>query len=186
MYLMKYIIFIIIFIVLLYLFVINKNKRYLYYLPTISILYPNSYIEVNKVIYQSNNRNSQDIKYFYYTDTSVLNLFKDYVNEPKYILKKILRSQNNKITLLKKILNRPRPYQISTKVKLLKSVTADTPAFPAGHAAQAYILASYLKKKYPLKSRLFESIADICADCRVKAGLHYPSDGYYSKLLFFK
>jgi len=165
--------------------IINKEKRYIYYLPTFSVFYPNSYIEVNKVIYYTNKRTVRDIQYFKYTDSSVLNLFKDYVNEPKNILKKIMHSQNHKIILLKRILNRPRPYQISNKVKLLKSETDDTPAFPAGHAAQAYILASYLIKKYPNKKKLFEYIADICADCRVKAGLHYPSDGYYSKLIFF-
>ena len=30
-----------------------------------------------------------------------------------------------------------------------------------------------------------EKIADKCNGCRIKAGLHYPSDGMYSKLIFY-
>ena len=97
-----------------------------------------------------------------------------------------MSSQNKKLFQLKNFINRPRPHQISNEVKLLKSKTAHTPAFPAGHAAQAYILANYLQKIYPDKKKILEKIADKCNDCRIKAGLHYPSDGMYSKLIFYK
>ena len=63
---------------------------------------------------------------------------------------------------------------------------ASPPAFPAGHAAQAYILANYLKKIYPEKKEIIEKVAEKCNDCCIKAGLHYPSDGMYSKLIFYE
>ena len=40
-----------------------------------------------------------------------------------------------------------------------------------------------LSEKYPEKKKLFEKIAKKCDLCRVQAGLHYPSDGEYSKKL---
>ena len=94
-------------------------------------------------------------------------------------------SQNSKILAIKNLVNRARPYQISDEVDVLHSISANTSAFPAGHAAQAYILANYLIKIYPEQKNAIEKLADKCDECRVKAGLHYPSDGYYSKILFF-
>ena len=56
-----------------------------------------------------------------------------------------------------------------------------TPAYPAGHSYQAYLLSKHLSKKYPEKSSLFKNLSMKCDDCRVKAGLHYPSDGDFSR-----
>ena len=174
-------------LILCYFFIIQiSGQRYKKYLPTIRFLYPDSKKEVNKVIQATNNRNKSDIDFFFMTDISIVSAFKPYVPSiSENILLKISLSQNNKISLLKNFINRPRPKQLSNKVKLLKSKTAATPAFPAGHSAQAYILANYLQKIYPKKKKLFEKIADRCNDCRIKAGLHYPSDGLYSKLIFY-
>ena len=156
-------------------------------MPTFNFFYPNSSEEVKKVIISTNKRGMSDIDFFYMTDPSVVHAFKPFVPEiPNKKLFDISLSKNHQINLLKYFINRPRPKQMSNKVNLLKSKTAATPAFPAGHAAQAYILANYLQKKYPQKKKLFEKIADRCNDCRIKAGLHYPSDGMYSKLLFYK
>lgn len=184
---MKYLKLILIFLII-YLIIINfSGNRYQYLLPTINLFYPDSNAEVKKVIHLTNNRSNEDIKFFYITDSSVVHAFKSYV--PKISEKKLFNvsiSKNNKISLLKYLINRPRPNQISSNINVLTSKTAKTPAFPAGHAAQAYILANYLQKIYPHKKKLFEKIADRCNDCRIKAGLHYPSDGMYSKLLFYK
>ena len=183
----KKIVFIIVLIFLYFFTVQLTGQRYKKYLPTINFLYPNSNKEVNEVIRATNNRNQRDIDYFYMTDPSVVPAFKPYVPSiPESVLLRVCLSQNDKISLLKNFINRPRPKQLSNKVKLLKSQTAATPAFPAGHAAQAYILANYLQKIYPQKKKLFEKIADRCNDCRIKAGLHYPSDGMYSKLIFYE
>ena len=184
---MKYI-FIILVLLILYFIIINiSGKRYKYFLPTFNIFYPNSSEEAKKVIKSTNNRELSDIEFFYMTDPSVVHAFKPYVPEiPEKKLFDISRSKNYQIFLLKYFINRPRPKQMSNKVRLLKSKTAHTPAFPAGHAAQAYILANYLQSLYPERKKIFEKIADRSNDCRIKAGLHYPSDGLYSKILFYK
>ena len=85
------------------------------------------------------------------------------------------------IYLLKHIINRARPYQVNTNILLLESKTANTPSYPAGHACQAYYLAKYLGKKHPEKQDELNQIAQRCDMVRVKAGLHYPSDGVFSK-----
>ena len=84
---------------------------------------------------------------------------------------------------LKMHYNRPRPYQYNKSLQVLYSTTADTPAYPAGHALQAYYLAKILGKKYPYIKSQLDNIAYQCDIVRVKAGLHYPSDGQFSKVL---
>ena len=42
---------------------------------------------------------------------------------------------------------------LSTELKPLSTETSDTPAYPAGHAYQALLLASHLSKKYPEKKK---------------------------------
>lgn len=174
-------------IIIFYILIIEYSGiRYKYYLPTIKFLYPNNYIEAHQVALFSFRRTKEDENFFYYTDKSVVPAFlKIFPNMSYNKLHKISVSQNNKIFLLKNFINRPRPIQISKKIKLLKSNTGNTPAFPAGHAAQAYILANYLIKKYPEKIEIIEKIANKCNECRIKAGIHYPSDGLYSKLIFY-
>ena len=81
------------------------------------------------------------------------------------------------------------PKQILPDLDVLTSTTAHTPAYPAGHAFQAYYLAHTLGKKYPDLQDKLNEIAEQCDSTRVKAGLHYPSDGEFSKhliTLFFK
>jgi len=68
-------------------------------------------------------------------------------------------------------------------IKPINVETVQTPAYPAGHAYQAYLVAKKLSLKYPRKKRLFYNIALRCDICRVKAGLHYPSDGIFSRKL---
>ena len=84
---------------------------------------------------------------------------------------------------LKYFFNRARPKHIIPDLDVLESETADTPAFPSGHAFQSYYLANYLSQLYPNKKDLFNDIAEKCAMARVYAGLHYPSDNKFSKYL---
>lgn len=181
------VILLVIIVIIIYIIITFSNKRYYRYYPTINFLYPNNEEEVKLVVNATNKRTMDDIRFFELTDSSVIYAFMMFLPELDPVkLKKVILSQNKKIHLLKRFINRPRPIQISKNIKLLKSKTAATPSFPAGHAAQAYILANYLSKIYPIKKNLFEKIADRCNDCRIKAGLHYPSDGQYSKLIFYK
>ena len=173
----KYIIAIIIYITFIYL-----NKAYIRFYPTIPV-YPASEKELLQVKKMMSNRTKEDVKLFYLTNKSVSAAFLPYVNESKEVLDKIVVSQNNKIYFFKYLINRIRPWQLKNGVVPLDISTAQTPAYPAGHAYQAYLLAKYLGKKYPYKKKLFLDTAIECDYCRIKAGLHYPSDGIFARKL---
>ena len=174
----KNLLLIIIFLILLKIFI---GKTYYSFYPGIPI-YPNNKNEINDVKKYINSRNKNDIDFFYKTNNSIIPAFLKEVEEETY------NDLNNKIInlvpiilFLKYLFNRARPQQIDNSIKPLNKNTAQTPAFPAGHAFQAYYLSKYLSKKYPSKKQIFENIAKECDLTRVKAGLHYPSDGEFSK-----
>jgi hypothetical protein len=169
-----------IFLILMYIVYVNLFKGYISYTPTLPI-YPNSGEEVKKLKEIIKTRNQQDISFFYLTNKSISAAFLPYVNESVEELYKISTSHNNLILFLKYTINRPRPNQVDPSIKPLNIDTAQTPTYPAGHSYQAYLLYKHLSKIYPEKEKLFKEIALRCDDCRVKAGLHYPSDGIFSR-----
>lgn len=128
-------------------------------------------------------RNSVDVNFFHLTNESVSHAYVEHVNESVEELNNMFKPTIYVILLFKWLINRPRPYQLDNSIKYFHTNTGQTPSMPAGHAFQAYYLAKKLSKKYPEKKELFEEIAKKCNDCRVHAGIHYPSDGEFSKLL---
>ena len=86
------------------------------------------------------------------------------------------------VKMMKWIYNRARPEQIAPEIinekngTLLHSDSANTPAYPSGHAIQTYYLAKILARKFPAKTHSIMEIATKCANIRIMAGLHYPSD----------
>jgi membrane-associated phospholipid phosphatase len=68
-------------------------------------------------------------------------------------------------------------------VDALESKTANTPAFPSGHAFQAYYAAKLLSEWEPEKKKEWEAIAERVANIRIIAGLHYPSDRDFARRL---
>ena len=172
---------IIIFFIIFYLY---TKKRYNKLLPTIP-LYPNNYNDSLIVRDYINKRSYQNISLFKLTDPSIVFAFQPYVNTSLFELSKIITQKHIIfiIMFLKYLFNRARPKQIIPELDVLESKTADTPAFPSGHAFQAYYLANHLSQLYPDKKDLFNDIAEKCAMARVYAGLHYPSDNKFSKNL---
>ena len=88
---------------------------------------------------------------------------------------------------LKYKFNRPRPFQLGKvlgiEVTKYSSSTANTPAFPSGHATQSVVVAHVLSDKYPeLKDDLMK-VADKVSLSRLVGGHHYPSDVEYGKQL---
>ena len=167
---------------LLFLFIIYLALMPSYYslLPTIPIYDNEEVKEVKKYI---NKRNKEDLDFFELTNESIVTGFKPYVKESEDELLKIIRMVIPEIFFFKIIINRPRPYQIDKDLNYIRTDTGLTPAMPAGHAYQAYYLSKKLSEKYPSKKDLFEKIAKKCDECRVYAGIHYPSDGEISKKL---
>ena len=171
-------------IIILFFLIILKifiGKTYYTFYPGIPI-YPNNIEEIKEVKKYIKSRNANDIEFFYKTNESIVPVFLQEVQEESYInLKNKITNLIPIILFLKFLFNRARPAQIDNTIKPLNIDTAQTPAFPAGHTFQAYYLSKYLSKKYPNKKEIFENIAKECDLTRVKAGLHYPSDGQFSK-----
>lgn len=171
---------IVILIIIILKIIVGKTYFPLY--PGIPI-YPDNNSEVELVKQFIDSRTQDDIDFFYKTNQSVVYAFLDEVNEDYDHLESIILSVAPIIFLLKYIINRARPNQIDNTIYPLNIDTAETPSYPAGHAFHGYYLSKYLSKKYPDKAERFQVIAEKCDKIRVKAGIHYPSDGQFSKLL---
>ena len=155
--------------------------RYVVYLPSFRI-YPNNEEEAKKVEQETKTINYFDIAFFKKTDPSISYAF--HAIMPQYSVGELDHTitQINPIVLFfKYTINRARPKQINPSIQTLDSTTAHTPSYPAGHALQAYYLANVLGKKHPEKKNELNALAKKCDEVRVKAGLHYPSDGRCSK-----
>lgn len=174
----------IIMILVVYLIYIVFFKGYVPFFPTIPV-YPNNKKEVEVVKEYIKNRTPSDVNFFHLTNKSVSSAFKPHVNESLKELNKIILSSKVRgiIYANKYLINRARPEQVDETIKPIDTSTAQTPAFPAGHAYQAQVLYKHLSKKYPEKEDLFKKLAYRCDICRVQAGIHYPSDGEYSRKL---
>jgi len=150
-------------------------------------------VELSLVLREIKKRTPEDIKFHKLTDKSVSPAFSQFLKMKKIkvcskYLDKLLYKSNtiNYIKRKKLKYNRLRPWQIYSNINKLESITANTPAYPAGHTFQAYLLAKILSKKYSQYKKELYKIADRCNLVRIRAGLHYPSDGKYSKLLIDK
>lgn len=172
------------FFILYIILILISSKRYISILPTIPV-YPNSEKEALLVKEQINIRNKNDVEFFKLTDPSVSHAFSHILPENITDIDNIITQTHVSFPILfcKYLINRPRPYQLLTSLDILHSNTGNTPAYPSGHAYQAYYLAHYFGKKYPELQYQLDSIAERCDSVRVKAGIHYPSDGIFSKQL---
>ena len=169
-------------IVLVIIVYLVSLKSYIWYLPTIPV-YPNNVEEANQVLLAVSTITYEEKQLFYSTNKTVSAAFAPYVVESENELTSMFLPYNSIILLFKYIINRPRPEQVNHFIKPLNTTTAQTPAYPAGHAMQAQLLANKLTKRYPEKKELFQKIALKCDICRVKAGLHYYSDGEFGRRL---
>ena len=156
--------------------------RYIRVLPTVPV-YPENTREIQEVREFVNRRTNADIQLFRDTDDSVSSQFAPLVKESVSDLDAIATSLKVFVVVygFKYLFNRARPKQIDPSLPTLVSKTADTPAYPSGHALQSYYLAKVLSQRYPDKTEIFERIAEDCANARVYAGLHYPSDNRMSR-----
>lgn len=97
----------------------------------------------------------------------------------------LIDESSNIIIKLKYKYNRPRPFQLASKLgfKLnsIEAKTAGSPSFPSGHAAQSYLVADVLSKIYPVHHDAFQAIAEKASYSRYIGGLHFPSDIEYGQ-----
>lgn len=180
---------IIYFVVLYIILLIVTPHGYYTYLPSFIPTYPNNMSDLEAVVESRRNITPELMQFHKRTDKSVIFGFYDYfqsqgINVSLKELQDISNAPNVIMTiyLLKLIHNRRRPYQYVPGLNLV-SHTAATPSYPAGHAYQAFELAKHFGNKYPDHKERLVKLAEKCDYVRVAAGLHYPTDGKYSRWL---
>ena len=121
-------------------------------------------------------------------DTGFLWRFEKYCkkNDLKYneeYLENLLEEASIIIIKLKYKFNKPRPFQLAPalgrELKSAHAVTASTPSFPSGHAAESKLIADVLSKVYPVHHDAFQAIAEKINYSRYIGGLHFPNDIQY-------
>jgi hypothetical protein len=179
------------FVALIYFILMSlQPQRYNMWYPTIQA-YPNNVREIGIMVRDYfPKRTPENIQFFKLTDPSPLEAFREKLTEEQFRrLKKEVASPVivGKITYYKKLYNRARPVQVAPQiVDALYSTTANTPAYPSGHALQAYYAAKLLSQWEPEKKKEWEAISERVANIRIIAGLHYPSDRDFAKRLVDK
>lgn len=157
-------------------------------IPSIGNAFPDSRIEVELVVSEYiMKRMPSDIAFFRITDMNPAAAFTNVIKPDEMTeeeMDKIMTSSRVTFVtkMLKWIYNRSRPAQIAPELintkngTLLQSGSATTPSYPSGHAVQTYYLAKILARRFPAKTQAVMEIATKCANIRIMAGLHYPSD----------
>lgn len=165
------------------------KDRYIYFLPKTGA--PNHITnaeEIKQVQDAVRRRTPADERFHRLTDASVspaferlLKQYRVHTTLDRYILQHVSTILAEKLRH-----NRARPWQVDPDLRTLKSVSANSPSYPSGHAYQAWVLYRILSFRYPQLQQQLYALAEYCTRIRVIAGLHYPSDGEYSKALVMR
>jgi len=140
--------------------------------------------DLAQTIIQYNNRIVPD-KLQDACDTDMLGLFQKFLdhkgltfNESYYA-----KLRDDVVPLIKELkqhYDRPRPGQVARYFGIdftpdqLK--TAQSPSYPSGHTAQAYVLALKFGEQFPEYATDLLNIAEIISQSRVDRGVHFPTD----------
>jgi len=180
------------FAVFLYFILLSLQPlRFYIWYPTIQSAYPNNWKEIKIIVRDYiQKRTPEDIQFFKLTDSNPIEAFREKLSVEQFQrLSKIITSSRilSKIMFFKKLYNRARPVQVAPEiVDALYSKTANTPAYPSGHAFQAYYAAKILSQWEPERKKEWEAIAERCANIRIIGGIHYPSDRDFARILVNK
>jgi hypothetical protein len=187
-------IFIVLAIVYIIILLVQPTRYYWWYpsfnlsIPGFGKAYPDSKNEINIVITEYiMKRMPSDVAFFRMTDMNPAAAFTPIITPDEMSIIEMDRIMTStRVLFITKMLkwkyNRARPAQIAPEVinenngTLLRSDSAATPAYPSGHAVQTYYLAKILAKKFPAKTHAIMEVATKCANIRIMAGHHYPSD----------
>ena len=152
--------------------------------------YPDNIKEIEIIVNEYiNKRTLEDIRFFKLTDPNPMEAFRGKISDEQFnLLNKKIGSPfiTAEIMFYKLLYNRARPAQVAPdRIDPLYSTTANTAAYPSGHAFQAYYVAKILSEWEPRKKKEWMKIADDVANVRIIAGLHYPSDAEFARRLVF-
>jgi DNA topoisomerase IB/2'-5' RNA ligase len=97
----------------------------------------------------------------------------------------VVRAARSVLLQVKRLYNRPRPYQLAEYLEPgfhpMPSTTAHTPSYPSGHSAQAVLVALLLSGLYPEHREAFMALAKEVGQHRMVGGYHFPSDVAYGE-----
>ena len=172
-----------------------QPTRYYWWYPSFNLTisgfgkaFPESRTEIHTVVTEYiMKRMPSDVAFFRMTDMNPAAAFSPIITPDEMSLAEMdVIMTNTRVMFITKMMkwfyNRARPAQIAPEIineangTLLRSDSAATPAYPSGHAVQTYYLAKILARKFPAKTQAIMDIATKCANIRIMAGHHYPSD----------
>ena len=83
--------------------------------------------------------------------------------------------------------NRPRPEQLGSmlgyNIKVMKTDTHQTPAYPSGHTVYAGLIAAIASEEHPEYSSEFYQLVGTVGLARCLQGVHYPTDNDASMVI---
>tara|TARA_Y100001937_G_scaffold116068_1_gene167595 strand:+ start:207 stop:2507 length:2301 start_codon:yes stop_codon:yes gene_type:complete len=121
-------------------------------------------------------------------DKDFLGIFEDYADKNNLVIdidfiKRTLKDIDPFILGIKEFYGRPRPYQVNEyhgiEIDLDDSETAQTPAYPSGHALQGRLIYRILEKDNPSHSENLKRISDQISYARILRGVHFASDNEF-------
>ena len=102
------------------------------------------------------------------------------ISVPRSFFESIAENTDGLLYALKYHYNRPRPFQLGyyhgIHVNPAIYTSANSPAFPSGHATEARLFALILSEKYSFAADKLMNIGNKMAESRLNAGVHYLSD----------
>lgn len=124
-------------------------------------------------------------------DTKLMKPFRRYFKKHDLDMKlldevSVLKDNLNPIVLQLKVhYNRPRPAKLAKALTFFRQAsfnvyplkTAETPAYPSGHATEGRFVSLYLADRVPFEHKgNIKKIGDDIGNSRQIAGVHYPTD----------
>lgn len=142
--------------------------------------------ELKRLAKLTTNRTDKQLEISMLVDNKVEDLFIPYLEKynlsfPRKTIEKLYDTVIFPVVMnLKWQYNRPRPYQLNTKLGIdidhIETETHNTPSYPSGHTAYGAMLAAFLSEIYPSHSSSFYELANMVGFARKIQGVHYSSD----------